>query len=325
MLSSRSCSRPPPILFLLLFDSSVVSLSPSLSLSLSWILVHSRATHDQGDVAVSSRARMHGALGAATAAATTHTPMHFHAYTHARTFTQPRIEHRLRSLPEFNDPLTRPSRASPPPPEPSRLLPPPLFHLRCSLALARSPHDFLSLANFSCLFRIARSLLLTPSAFLFLHAGYISPFPLYTTSRFLRHQVPPFLSVHRFPCFSLLYSLVDSVSSCHSSFPSGLLPSRPSFPLDGRDSSTLVARRTVHCVATLVPSLLLSPSFTRTQRALGAVERERESAMSERREPETPFLAAATRNGISRTDNGPFRGLLLALAGCCCPFVPSSS
>ena len=213
----------------------------------------------------------------------------------------------------------------PPPPEPSRFLPPPLLHLRCSLALARSPHDFLSLANFSCLFRIARSLLLTPSAFLFLHAGYISPFPLYTTSRFLHHQVPPFLSVHRFPCFSLLYALVDSVSSCHSSFPSGLLPSRPSFPLDGHDSSTLVARRTVHCVATLVPSLLLSPSFTRTQRALGAVERERESAMSERREPETPFLAAATRNGISRTDNGPFRGLLLALAGCCCPFVPSSS
>lgn len=96
------------------FSFSFSPIPPSfLSLSLSWILVHSRATHDQGDVAVSSRARMHGALGAATAAATTHTPMHFHAYTHARTFTQPRIEHRLRSLPEFNDPLTRPSRASP--------------------------------------------------------------------------------------------------------------------------------------------------------------------------------------------------------------------
>lgn len=264
MLPSRSRSRPPPILLPFL---PLAVPSPSLSLSLSpTTLVHNRSTRLRRSQC--ARARMHGA---------TTTPMHFRTHTRSRSRAlSTDCDHcRSSTIPRLV-PL-----ALPPPP----LAVAPFPHSSRSLALARSPtHNFLSLANFSCLFRIALSPSSPPpAAFLFLQRWIYLPAPhphpplLLQNTSLLHHTVhppPSFLSVHRFPrALAPSYILFpDSVLFLSLlSFPSGLLPSLPSVSL----STALLrhwhtgqpARFTVrHSFATLVPSLLLSPSFTRAQR-----------------------------------------------------------
>lgn len=256
------------------------------------------------------------------------------ALSHAHTFTQPRIEHRLRSLSEFNDPSTRPSRAPPHHRSQSFPSPTPRAHSR-----SRVPqHTTFYLSLTSRVFFVSRSLPppRRPPPFSFYNAGYISPLltPILPSSSrtphcstipytllllFFRFTVSPELSL------LLIFSSPIPSSSCPSCpfLLASFLPSRP-FPSRRPSSATgtLVNRHGSPCGTRLLLSFL--PFFfhhlSRERNALlGAVERERESATSERREPggrgsererETPFLAAATRNGISRTDNGPFRGLL---------------
>lgn len=87
--------------------------SPFLSLSLT-TLVHNRSTRLRRSQCARANARCNGNDGRDNT----------DALSHAYTFTQSRIEHRLRSLSEFNDPSTRPSRARPsPPPLPVPVVP----------------------------------------------------------------------------------------------------------------------------------------------------------------------------------------------------------
>lgn len=280
------------------FLSFSLSLSPLplfLSLSLT-TLVHNRSTRLRRSQCARARAnaRCNGNDGRDNT----------DALSHAYTFTQSRIEHRLRSLSEFNDPSTRPSRARPAPSTtPSRSLP----LLRQSLALARSPHTTFYLSLTSRVFFVSRSPSSPPPAFLFLQRWIYLPVfhsspppsPPPPPSRTDEHLIAPPYRTPSFFSFGSPFPLAlapsyilfpDSVSSCPSSFPSGLLPSLPSVSLSTTSSAllrhgTLVNRHGSLC------SLLLSflPFFfhhlSRERNALGAVERERESATSERREP----------------------------------------
>lgn len=271
------------------------------------------------------------------------------ALSHAYTFTQSRIEHRLRSLSEFNDPSTRPSRARPAPSTtPSRSLP----LLRQSLALARSPHTTFYLSLTSRVFFVSRSPSSPPPAFLFLQRWIYLPVfhsspppsPPPPPSRTDEHLIAPPYRTPSFFSFGSPFPLAlapsyilfpDSVSSCPSSFPSGLLPSLPSVSLSTTSSAllrhgTLVNRHGSLC------SLLLSflPFFfhhlSRERNALGAVERERESATSERREPggrgsererERPPFSRPQRGMGYR---GPIMDLSVGCCWCCCNCLRSS-
>lgn len=224
------------------------------------------------------RARMHGAT--ATTAATT--PMHFRTHTRSRSRAlSTDCDHcRSSTIPR----LVPLALARPPHHSQSQSFPSPTPPL--TRARAFSAHNFLSLANFSCLFRIALSLL--PTARLSLSTTLdISPrIPLLSctvppTLFPAEHLIAPYRTPSFFsfgspfplaltPSYILLFP--DSVSSCPSSFPSGLLPSHPSVSLSMASSSALPTWHTGQPAwftvqfATLVPSLLLSPSFTRAQR-----------------------------------------------------------
>lgn len=341
MLPSRSRSRPPPILLPFLPRRSfAISLffslplpPPSLSLSLSLTtLVHNRSTRLRRSQCARANARCNGNDGRDNT----------DALSHAYTFTQSRIEHRLRSLSEFNDPSTRPSRARPAPSTtPSRSLP--LLHQ--SLALARSPHTTFYLSLTSRVFFVSRSPSSPPPAFLFLQRWIYLPvfhsspppsppllLPAPTNTSLLHHTVhpPSFLSVHRFPWLSLLLIFSSPIPSLPvprpfllaSFLPSRLFPSRRPPP----PSSAMAHWSTgmVHCAVCYSRSFpssftIFHASATHSVQSNGSARVQRlrgknpEGGEARERERETPFLAAATRNGISRTDNGPFRGLLLVL------------
>lgn len=181
--------------------------------------------------------------------------------------------------------------------------------------------------------------------FSFYNAGYISPYstplrypplplllPAPTNTSLLHHTVhpPSFLSVHRFPWLSLLLIFSSPIPSLPvprpfllaSFLPSRLFPSRRPPP----PSSAMAHWSTgmVHCAVCYSRSFpssftIFHASATHSVQSNGSARVQRlrgenpEGGEARERERETPFLAAATRNGISRTDNGPFRGLLLVL------------
>lgn len=340
MLPSRSRSRPPPILLPFLPRRSfAISLffslplpPPSLSLSLS-DNSRSQPQHTVAEEPVCARARANARCNGNDGRDNTD------ALSHAYTFTQSRIEHRLRSLSEFNDPSTRPSRARPAPSTtPSRSLP----LLRQSLALARSPHTTFYLSLTSRVFFVSRSPSSPPPAFLFLQRWIYLPVfhsspppsPPPPPSRTDEHLIAPPYRTPSFFSFGSPFPLAlapsyilfpDSVSSCPSSFPSGLLPSLPSVSLS-TTSSTLLRHGTLVNRHGSLCSLLLSflPFFfhhlSRERNALGAVERERESATSERREPGgRGSERERERPPFSRPQRGMgYRGPIMDLSvGCC--------
>lgn len=262
------------------FLSFSLSLSPlPLFLSLS---DNSRSqpqhTVAEEPVCARARARMHGAT--ATTAATT--PMHFRTHTRSRSRAlSTDCDHcRSSTIPR----LVPLALARPPPPLP--VVP---FPYSASHSRSRVLHtNFLSLANFSCLFRIALSLLPTarlslsttldispripllsatlpsPSSFPHRRTPHCSTIP-YTLLLFFRFTVSPgsrsFL--YSLPRFRLFLSLV--LSFWPPSFPPVCFPLddllRPPPPWHTGQPAWFTVQ-----FATLVPSLLLSPSFTRAQR-----------------------------------------------------------
>lgn len=167
-------------------------------------------------------------LGRDTASRGAHrcTDVHSHALG---TFTQPRIEHRLRSLVGFND------------------LPDHSVSLYLGLVDPRGPSLTLSLTPLSRYFPLSYSLFLSLS-----RSHRVVSLPLPPSS-------PPLLALHHRRHF-----ISRSVSSCLSSFPSVLLPSfsptyrfllllhSPSLPL-------LVARSLLFCLySTVVLPLLVA-------------------------------------------------------------------
>lgn len=272
------------------------------------------------------------------------------ALSHAYTFTQSRIEHRLRSLSEFNDPSTRPSRARPAPSTtPSRSLP----LLRQSLALARSPHTTFYLSLTSRVFFVSRSPSSPPPAFLFLQRWiYLpvfhsspppSPPPL--PSRTDEHLIAP---PYRTPSFfsfgspfplalALSYILFpDSVSSCPSSFPSGLLPSLPLFPSrrPPPPSSAMAHWSTgmVHCAVCYSRSFpssftIFHASATHSVQSNGSARVQRlrgenpEGGEARERERERPPFSRPQRGMGYR---GPIMDLSVGCCWCCCNCLRSS-
>lgn len=250
-------ARAPPILlsFLSLSDNS-----------------RSQPQHTVAKEPVCARARMHGAT--ATTAATT--PMHFRAHTHTRTHTFARsrasstdCDHcRSSTIPRLV-PLALALRP-----------PPPVAPFPHSATRSRSPHTTFYLSPTSRVFFVSRSPS-SPTASLSLSTTLdISPAPPppsrsspprtppntsllhtpYTLLLFFRFTVSPasrslslFLSYILFRLFLVVLSFSPPSSV---SLSTGLLPMAHT----GQPAWFTVQ------FATLVPSLLLSPSFTRAQR-----------------------------------------------------------
>lgn len=348
MLPSRSRSRPPPILLPFLPRRSfAISLlfslplsPPSLSLSLSLTtLVHNRSTRLRRSQCARARAnaRCNGNDGRDNT----------DALSHAYTFTQSRIEHRLRSLSEFNDPSTRPSRARPAPSTtPSRSLP----LLRQSLALARSPHTTFYLSLTSRVFFVSRSPSSPPPAFLFLQRWIYLPvfhssppssppllLPAPTNTSLLHHTVhpPSFLSVHRFPWLSLLLIFSSPIPSLPvprpfllaSFLPSRLFPSRRPPP----PSSAMAHWSTgmVHCAVCYSRSFpssftifhasathsVQSNGSARVQRLRGENPEGGGGGSERERERERPPFSRPQRGMGYR---GPIMDLSVGCCWCCC-------
>lgn len=282
------------------------------------------------------RARMHGAT--ATTAATT--PMHFRTHTRSRSRAlSTDCDHcRSSTIPR----LVPLALARPPHHSQSQSFPSPTPPL--TRARAFSAHNFLSLANFSCLFRIALSLL--PTARLSLSTTLdISPRipllsctvppPFSPPNTSLLHTVhpPSFLSVHRFPWLSLLLIFFSSpIPSLPvprpfllaSFLPTRLFPSRRP-PPPPSPHGTLVNRHGSLCSSLLSFLPFFFHHLSRERNALGAVERERESAMSERRElgggKERPLFSRPQRGMGYR---GPIMDLSVGCCWCCCNCLRSS-
>lgn len=195
------------------------------------------------------------------------------ALSHAHTFTQPRIEHRLRSLSEFNDPSTRPSRAPPHHRSQSFPSPTPRAHSR-----SRVPqHTTFYLSLTSRVFFVSRSLPppRRPPPFSFYNAGYISPLltPILPSSA--EHLIaPPYRTPSSFFSFgspfppssrSFLYSLPRfrplPVPPVLSFWPPSFPPVR--FPLDGPPPPLAHwSTGTVHRAALVCYSRSFPSSFT---------------------------------------------------------------
>lgn len=272
------------------------------------------------------------------------------ALSHAYTFTQSRIEHRLRSLSEFNDPSTRPSRARPAPSTtPSRSLP----LLRQSLALARSPHTTFYLSLTSRVFFVSRSPSSPPPAFLFLQRWIYLPvfhsspppsppllLPAPTNTSLLHHTVhpPSFLSVHRFPWLSLLLIFSSPIPSLPvprpfllaSFLPSRLFPSRRPPP----PSSAMAHWSTgmVHCAVCYSRSFpssftIFHASATHSVQSNGSARVQRlrgenpEGGEARERERERPPFSRPQRGMGYR---GPIMDLSVGCCWCCCNCLRSS-
>ena len=234
MLSSRSRLPSPPILRL--FLRLILSLPLSFSLSFSF----SGNSCSQPSNTRRARGAMTRALVCTVqrrrrrAHRCTFTSRNARASERARAHSrgQSRIEHRLRSLPEFNDP----SGSSLPEPSCSPPLPPRRVPTRVARSRQRAfstTHDFLSLACFSRLFsRRSFPPRSTVRLSLSTHAGYNSPRSLCTPpSHFLSLSLSLSLSRFLYIVGSLLFfrftvspgSLSHSLSlSVFSFWPSSL-------------------------------------------------------------------------------------------------------
>lgn len=329
MLPSRSRSWPPPILLPFLPRRSF-----AISLSLSDDS-RSQPQHTVAEEPVCARECTVQRQRRPRQHRCTFARIHVHAVAHwAQTAITVGVQRSLDSS------LSR-SPVPPTTPSPSRSLP----LLRHSLALARSPHTTFYLSLTSRVFFVSRSPSSPPPAFLFLQRWiYLpvfrsspapSPPPFSPPNTSLLHTVhpPSFLSVHRFPWLSLLLIFFSSpIPSLPvprpfllaSFLPTRLFPSRRP-PPPPSPHGTLVNRHGSLCSSLLSFLPFFFHHLSRERNALGAVERERESAMSERRElgggKERPLFSRPQRGMGYR---GPIMDLSVGCCWCCCNCLRSS-